>query len=117
MPMVIIGVLLFVAKLAEFGPFASWSWWLVVAPFGVAVLWWQYADSSGLTKRREMDKMEQRKVERRERAMEALGMDTQRHKRVAGARKQAEAATRLGETADPTQAQSPAEPTRREPRL
>jgi small Trp-rich protein len=29
MPMVIIGVLLLIAKLAEFGPFGNWSWWIV----------------------------------------------------------------------------------------
>jgi small Trp-rich protein len=50
--MVIIGVLLLIAKLAEFGPFGNWSWWIVAAPFAAAVAWWQFADSSGLTKKR-----------------------------------------------------------------
>jgi hypothetical protein len=38
--------------------------------------WWQFSDSSGLTKKREIDKMERRKVDRREKAMEALGMNS-----------------------------------------
>jgi len=79
MAFVIIGVLLVVMKVAGFGPVAEWSWWLVLAPFPLAVAWWWYADSSGLTKKREIDKMEQRKDERRRRHIVHLGMqDRQR---------------------------------------
>ena len=121
MPMVILGVLLLVAKLAEYGPFATWSWWIVLAPFGLAMLWWQFADSSGLTKRREMDKMEARKVDRRQRAMEALGMGKRRDRIAA---KASEAKARHV-SADPTHAGrdapskpiAPPEPPRRDPRL
>lgn len=82
MVMVVIGVLLLVAKLAEIGPTADWSWWIVAAPFVAAVLWWQFADSTGLTQRRAMQKMDDRKAQRRDRALEALGLDTRRHKQV-----------------------------------
>jgi len=82
MIMVVVGVLLLVAKLAEFGPTADWSWWIVAAPFVAAVLWWQFADSTGLTQRRAMQKMDDRKAQRRDRALEALGLDTRRHKQV-----------------------------------
>jgi small Trp-rich protein len=88
MAFLILGIVLLAMKLGEFGPGAAWSWWLVLAPFGLAVLWWSFADSSGLTQRRAMDKMETRKVERRERNMEALGLVVRpRHKarRVADA--------------------------------
>ena len=44
-------------------------------PFAGAVLWWAYADKSGWTKRREIDKMEERKKLRRQTNLEALGMD------------------------------------------
>ena len=71
---VVLGCLLIVMKYFEFGPVADWSWWLVLAPFGLAVLWWWYADASGFTKRREMDRMEDRKAERRRNSMERLGM-------------------------------------------
>lgn len=87
---VIVGVLLLVAKVAEFGPIADWSWWIVLAPFGAAVLWWQYADSSGLTKRREIEKIEQRKQERREKAMAALGIDARRDRHARKARETAQ---------------------------
>ena len=120
MPMVIVGVLLLVAKMAEFGPFATWSWWIILAPFLVAILWWQFADSTGWTQRRAMDKMEQRKTDRREKAMESLGLSKRREKQVT--RAQQETARRLSATADPTQtehapAPSAHDPSRREPRL
>lgn len=121
MPMVIIGVLLLAARWAEFGPFATMSWWLVAAPFAAAVLWWHFADSSGLTKKREMNKMEQRKVDRRERQMEALGMG----RRQAKVMTQAQKAKAVNISSDPTHAGrdapskplSQADPTQREPRL
>ncbi len=71
---VVLGCLLLGMKYLEFGPVAAWSWWLVLAPFGLAVLWWWYADASGFTKRREMDRMEDRKAERRRNSMERLGL-------------------------------------------
>jgi small Trp-rich protein len=82
MAFLILGVLLLAMKLAEFGPVAEWSWWLVLLPFGLAVAWWGFADSIGLTQRRAMDKMEQKKIERRNRNLEALGMGP-RHGRKA----------------------------------
>jgi len=109
MPLVIVGVLLMLAKFAEIGPTAGWPWWAVLAPFGGATLWWYFADSTGITQRRAMQKMEDRKVERRERAMEALGLDTRREKRVASARNKAQGradtmtrATPEAPSADPT---------------
>jgi small Trp-rich protein len=78
---IVLGVLLIVMKLADFGPVAAWSWWLVLAPFGLAAAWWAYADASGYTKRREMDKLEERKLERKRKAMEALGIDREQQKK------------------------------------
>ena len=71
---VVLGCLLLGMKYFEFGPVTGWSWWIVLAPFGLAVLWWWYADASGYTKRREMDRMEERKAERRRTSMERLGL-------------------------------------------
>lgn len=113
MPMVVIGLLLLAAKLAEFGPFARWSWWFILAPFAVAALWWRFADASGLTKRRAMEKMEARKKERRDKAMEALGLNTRRQ-RIATKVREAKA---RAVSADPTMHEPPApEPPRRDPR-
>ena len=100
MPMVIVGVLLLVAKMAEFGPIANWSWWIILAPFLAAVLWWQFSDSTGLTTKRAMDKMEQRKADRRDRAMLNLGLDQRRERQISRARHDA---ARLAASADPTQ--------------
>ena len=47
MPLVIIGVLLLLAKVADVGPTASWAWWWVLSPFAGAVAWWAFADSTG----------------------------------------------------------------------
>ncbi len=75
MAFVIVGVLLIVLKVAEFGPVAEWSWWWVLSPFPLAMLWWWWADSSGWTKKREIDKMEARKEERRRKNIVNLGME------------------------------------------
>jgi small Trp-rich protein len=101
---VILGVLLLVAKVAEFGPFADWSWWIVLAPFGVAALWWQFADTSGLTKRREIDKIERKKEERREKALEALGIDHRRDRQASKARQSAQQRAELAARRDETRA-------------
>ncbi len=78
---IVIGILLIVLKLAEVGPVAGLAWWWVLAPFALAVAWWAYADGSGLTKRREMDKLEDKKKERRQKAMDALGINRGRQGR------------------------------------
>ena len=53
-----LGLLLVVLKLLEFGAVAEWSWWIVLTPFALAAAWWQWADWSGYTKRKEMEKMD-----------------------------------------------------------
>ena len=82
MAFLILGILLLVLKLAEFGPVAAWAWWMVLAPFALAAAWWAFADSIGLTQRRAMDKMEQTKAERRARNLEALGMGSRRDRKA-----------------------------------
>ena len=72
--MVVLGVLLLVLKLAEFGPFGDWSYWAVLWPFGLAVIWWAYADATGLTKRREIEKMDKVKQDRIDKNKRAIGM-------------------------------------------
>ncbi len=82
MAFLILGLALLAMKLAEFGPVAQWAWLWVLAPFGLATLWWAIADGAGLTQRRAMDKMEDRKIERRNRNLEALGLDPRRDSRA-----------------------------------
>lgn len=78
---IVLGVLLVALKLADVGAVAAWSWWTVLAPFGLAAVWWAYADATGFTKRREMDKLEERKLERKRKAMDALGIDRESQKK------------------------------------
>ena len=60
--------------------------------FGVAVAWWTYSDTTGLTQRRAIKRMEDRKVARRERDIQALGMNIHSDRRKREQRKTADAA-------------------------
>ncbi|GAO21209.1 hypothetical protein ALISP_4481 [Alicycliphilus sp. B1] len=74
----LLGVLLMLLKYLEIGPVANWSWWWVLSPFAVAAAWWAWADATGYTKRKAMEKMEERKKNRIDRHKEALGMRPRR---------------------------------------
>ncbi len=98
--LVVVGVVLVVLYALDVSPVAGWAWGWLLVPFAAAAAWWQFSDSTGLTQRKAIDKMERRKVERRDRALEALGLDHRREKQVARAR---EDAAERRTTADPTQ--------------
>ena len=70
----LIGIAALVMKYLEIGPVATFPWWAVLSPFGMAVAWWAWADSSGYSKRVEMDKMEKRKQDRIEKQRAQMGM-------------------------------------------
>ena len=57
MYLLLMGILALALKYLEIGPVAAWSWWVVLSPFALAVAWWAWADASGYTKQREIDKM------------------------------------------------------------
>ncbi len=69
-----IGIVLILLKYLEIGPVAAWSWLWVLAPFGLAVAWWSWADATGYTKRKAMDRMDKRKQERLDKIRESLGL-------------------------------------------
>lgn len=73
-----LGVLLLLLKYLEIGPVAAWSWWWVLSPFALTVVWWVWADTTGYTKRKAMEKMDKRKQDRVERQKQALGMGAKR---------------------------------------
>ena len=79
MAFVVLGVLLIVLKLLEIGSPATWSWLVVLAPFACAVAWWTWSDMTGRTRRLAMDKMDEKKVERRRKSLTALGIDPRAH--------------------------------------
>ena len=74
------GLVLLLAKWLEWGPVAAWPWWGVLSPFGLAVVWWAWADHSGYTKRRAVARENGRKQARLERQREQLGLPNRRHK-------------------------------------
>ncbi|MFO1330624.1 MAG: TIGR04438 family Trp-rich protein [Rubrivivax sp.] len=92
MPFVIVGTILLALKLLEVGPVTDWSWWWILMPFGIAIAWWTYADTTGLTQRRAIKRMEDRKVARRERDINALGLNIHSDRRKREQRKTADQA-------------------------
>ena len=68
-----LGIVLLLLKWQEIGLVAEWSWWTVLAPFALAVVWWTWADWSGYTKRKAMERDDERKLERINRHRAALG--------------------------------------------
>lgn len=70
----LIGVLGVALKYLEIEPVGSMSWWMVLSPLALAVAWWAWADASGYTKRKEIEKMEGRKQKRIDRQRASLGL-------------------------------------------
>ncbi len=68
-----LGLVLLAMKFLELGPVAVWDWWVVLAPFGLAVAWWAWADSSGYTKKKAMDVEDARRKARIDKNREAIG--------------------------------------------
>lgn len=68
-----LGIILLAMKYLEIGPVANWSWWLVLTPFALAVAWWSWADASGYTKRKAMERENQRRQDRIDRSKDAIG--------------------------------------------
>jgi small Trp-rich protein len=68
-----LGLVLLAMKFLELGPVAMWDWWVVLAPFGLAVAWWAWADSSGYTKKKAMDVEDARRKARIDKNREAIG--------------------------------------------
>lgn len=75
-----LGLVLLLMKYLEFGVVADWSWWVVLSPFALAVLWWAWADMSGYTKRKASEKIDQRKRDRIEKQRETLGLNRGRRR-------------------------------------
>ncbi|RZL67383.1 MAG: TIGR04438 family Trp-rich protein [Variovorax sp.] len=76
-----LGVLGVALKYLEIGPVATLSWWIVLIPFVLAVAWWSFADASGYTKRKVIERENERKAERVDRQRSRLGMLTSRSNR------------------------------------
>ncbi|MBI2733064.1 MAG: TIGR04438 family Trp-rich protein [Aquabacterium sp.] len=77
---VAIGVAMLVMNLAGIGPIGAWPWgWgekglLILVPFGLAFVWWLWSDWSGLTQRKAMQKIDDKREARRQKSLDALGL-------------------------------------------
>jgi small Trp-rich protein len=69
-----LGIVLLLMKYLEVDPVTTWSWWVVLAPFALAVAWWAWADTTGYTKRKAMERMDQKKKDRIDKQRENLGL-------------------------------------------
>jgi small Trp-rich protein len=69
-----LGLVLLALKFMEIGPVAAWAWWIVLSPFALAVAWWTWADATGYTKRKAMEREDARRKLRIDRSREAMGM-------------------------------------------
>jgi small Trp-rich protein len=73
-----LGIILLALKYLEVGPIAVWSWWVVLSPFALAVVWWTWSDWSGHTKKRAMARENARKQVRIDKQREQLGLNTKK---------------------------------------
>jgi small Trp-rich protein len=76
-----LGILLLALKYLEVDPVAAWSWVAVLSPFGIAIAWWAWADSSGWTKRKAMQRENDKKQARIDKNRESLGTLNSRKRR------------------------------------
>ena len=75
-----LGIILLALKALEIGPPAAWDWWVVLSPLAGAVAWWSWADWSGYTKKRAVDRENVRKQARIDKSREALGLGTKKRR-------------------------------------
>lgn len=70
----ILGIVLMALKFMQVWPVAMWSWYVVLAPFALAVAWWTWADWSGYTRQKMMEREGRKRAARRARAKKALAL-------------------------------------------
>ena len=76
-----VGIVFLLLKSLETGFVAGWSWWLVLFTFVLAVVWWAWADASGYTKRKAMEREDERRQARIDKNLEAIGLERKRPNR------------------------------------
>jgi small Trp-rich protein len=70
----LLGLVLSALKYFELTQVATWPWYWVLSPFGMAVAWWSWADWSGYTKRKAVEKEDARKKARIDKSRANLGL-------------------------------------------
>jgi small Trp-rich protein len=71
----LIGIVTLAMKYLEMGPVAAWPWWVALSPFGLAAAWWAWADWSGYTKKKAVEKENARRKARIDKSRENLGLN------------------------------------------
>ena len=66
-------------EIVDVAGISAMSWWWVLGLFALTAAWFGYADYSGLSSRKAMQEMEQRKKQRLDKQRQALGL--KKHKR------------------------------------
>ena len=74
MYLLLLGLVLLLLKYLQLDPVAGLSWWWLLSPFALAVLWWSWADRTGYTQRQEGRKMDERKARRLDEGRRRLGL-------------------------------------------
>lgn len=72
-----IGIGILIWRFLEVGSPTIWAfndWIMVLTPFGLAAAWWWIADSTGYTKRKEVEKMNKITQDRIDKHKRAIGM-------------------------------------------
>ncbi|GAC1390064.1 MAG: hypothetical protein NVSMB34_02970 [Variovorax sp.] len=69
-----IGILMLAMWYLEIDPVAAWPWYVVFSPFGLAVVWWWWADWSGYTKKKAVERENIKKKARIDKSREAMGV-------------------------------------------
>ncbi|MFN4360836.1 MAG: TIGR04438 family Trp-rich protein [Hylemonella sp.] len=73
-----LGIILLLMKYLDIDPVMGWSWWIVLAPFALAVAWWSWADATGYTRRKAMEREDQRRLDRINKQRDAMGLKKKR---------------------------------------
>ena len=73
-----LGIILLVMKYMEFGPVALWEWWWVLSPFAGATVWWIWADWSGYTKKKAVQRENDKRQARIDKSRSAMGLPPKR---------------------------------------
>ena len=76
-----LGLVFLIMKYFQIGLVAAWDWWVVLSPFALAVAWWTWADNTGYTKRKAMEREDARRKARIDKNREAMGMPVKKKRR------------------------------------
>ena len=80
MVFILVGVLLLLCNWMDWGPMGHWNFefngdlWKFCLPFALALVWWMWSDATGWTKRKAMNRDAERKRDRLDRNIDAMGL-------------------------------------------